>query len=85
MAKKYFVNYNTGAGNFIMTSDLEEVIKETIEGIGYTQKDVTIMGEYYNVVALLPWINRSATEDDIITADYGEFGFYGKWIIYEEV
>ena len=39
---KYYVDYGTGAGNFISAKNLAETKKEAEEGIRYTQKDVSI-------------------------------------------
>lgn len=39
---KYYVDYGTGAGNFISEKSLSETKKEAVEGIRYTQKDVSI-------------------------------------------
>jgi hypothetical protein len=83
MEKKYFVNYNTGAGNFKMMAELDEVIKEAVNNIAYTQQDICITDDNDNIIAVLPWINRPSSDEDIITADYGNFGFYAGWELYE--
>ena len=39
---KYYVDYGTGAGNFVSNKSLDETKKEAERGIRYTQKDVSI-------------------------------------------
>ena len=39
---KYYVDYGTGAGNFVSDKSLDETKKEAEQGIRYTQKDVSI-------------------------------------------
>ena len=39
---KYYVDYGTGAGNFISSKNLAETKKEVANGICYTQKDIAI-------------------------------------------
>ena len=39
---KYYVDYGTGAGNFVSNKSLEETKKEAENGMRYTQNDVTI-------------------------------------------
>jgi len=31
----------------------------------------------------LPWWGVVPTEDDIVTAKFGDYGFYGEWVDYE--
>jgi len=83
MEKRYHINYNTGIGNFTMKASLEEITKEVAIYLGFTQQGVTVTDNNNNIVAVLPWISIPATDEDIITADYGDFGFYGAWEIYE--
>jgi hypothetical protein len=53
------------------------------EGLSYTQQPVKIInlatGE---VAAELPWWGVPPTEDDVVTAQFGDYGFYGEWIDY---
>ena len=39
---KYYVDYGTGAGNFVSDKSLEETKKEAENNMCYTQNDVTI-------------------------------------------
>ena len=39
---KYYVDYGTGAGNFVSDKALEETKREAENNMCYTQKDVTI-------------------------------------------
>lgn len=82
--KKYLIDYRTGAGNKEIEGTLEEAMKIAEEGLAYTQESVYIMedvGLQWEEVARLPWWGVAAEEDDIVTADFGDFGFYGEWIL----
>ena len=76
---KYYVNYNTGAGNFEFEGTLDDAMKKAEEGICYTQQDVDIKNEEGNIVACLPWWGVEPEEDDYVTEQFGSFGFYGEW------
>ena len=79
--KKYFVNFGTGAGNYTSNLSLDELIEEVNEQLSYTQESVKIVEvETDEVAATLTWYGTSPEEDDIVTAQYGDFGFYGEWI-----
>ena len=39
---KYYVDYRTGAGNFISDKSLEETKKEAADGMAFTQEHVVI-------------------------------------------
>ncbi|MEG1718623.1 MAG: hypothetical protein RR333_08325 [Bacteroidales bacterium] len=73
----YYVDYNTGAGNEKVDT-LEEAKKIAEEDCAYTQKSVNII---YNgeIIATLPWVPTQPSEDDIVIANFGDFGYYGDW------
>lgn len=79
---KYYINYNTGAGN-----DYADTLKEAKEiaerNLAYTQESVTIEFDGEEV-ARLPWWGMTPQEDDVITEQFGDFGFYGGWSDDEE-
>jgi len=76
--KKYFVDFGAGAGNE-WADTIEEAMTLAVEGLSYTQETVNIYdGE--NIVATLPWYGIKPDNDDVITARFGDFGFYGEWI-----
>ena len=77
--EKYYVNYNTGAGNFEFEGTLDDVKKEAEKGICYTQENIEIEDKNGNTVAYLPWYGVEPEEDDYITEQFGSFGFYGEW------
>lgn len=80
---KYFVNYNTGAGNFEFEGTLDEAKEAAEKRTAYTQEPVTICvddGDNWKVVSVLPWYGVRPNEDDEVTERYGDFGFYGTWI-----
>lgn len=80
---KYFVNYNTGTGNFEFEGTLDEAKEAAEKRIAYTQMPITISADgddTWNVVSILPWHGVSPDEDDKVTERYGDFGFYGAWI-----
>jgi hypothetical protein len=55
--------------------------KAAEDGISYTQCNVTIEDENGNEVADLPWYGIEPSEDDVVTAQFGNFGFYGEWYL----
>lgn len=77
----YYINYNTGAGNKWVNGTLEEAMQEAENGLAYTQIGVTIEDENGKIVAYLPWYEVEPSEDDIVTCQFGSFGFYGEWIL----
>lgn len=77
--KKFLVNFGTGAGNEYAET-LEEAKQIAEENATYTQASITIEDENYNEIAKLPWWGVYPGEDDEVTIDFGEFGFYGEWI-----
>ena len=63
---------------------LEEVMEKAVEKAEYTGESITIEefdGYESEVVATLPWYGVAADEDDIVTVDFGDLGFYGEWIL----
>lgn len=77
---KYYINYNTGAGNETIEGTLEDAMKRAEEDLEYTQEDVCIYEEGDNVpAATLHWYGCTPTEDDIVTCQFGDFGYYGEW------
>lgn len=76
---KYYVNYGTGAGNEYVEGTLDDAKKVAEDGLAYTQTDVKIQTEDGEDVAVLPWYGVVPEEDDVITASFGDFGFYEEW------
>lgn len=76
---KYYVNYGTGAGNEDVEGTLEDAMKIAEEGLAYTQQSVSIEDEEGKVVARLPWYGVAPEENDVVTCQFGDFGFYGEW------
>jgi len=74
----YLINYRTGAGNE-QADTLEDAMAAAEKNAAYTQADIHIEDKDGNVVARLPWVGCAAGEDDDVTVDFGEFGFYGEW------
>lgn len=82
---KYYIDYNTGAGNICKDfTSLSEAMKCAEEHITYTQKDVDIY-EREALVAQLPWESESSytAELDIVHIDFGESGYYSPWVTME--
>jgi hypothetical protein len=80
----YIVNYGTGAGNYESNLDLNDLMHEASEYLSYTQTNVTIEDENGETVARLPWYGLPYFPEDEyeeVTADFGQFGYYGKWYI----
>lgn len=88
---KYYINYGTGAGNFEVEGTLEQAMKEAENGVAYTQKsvriEITIEDEYGNkfprTIAVLPWYEYEPEENEKVTCQFDEFGFYGEWEVLE--
>lgn len=78
---KYYVNYNTGAGNFEFEGTIGGAMKSAEEGLSYTQQAVKIEDENNNTVVYLPWWGVEPEEDDYVTEQFGSYGFYGEWVI----
>ena len=76
---KYYVNFNTGAGNYSIEMQLESLKDQVVSELSYTQCSVTIEDEDGNEIACLPWYGVEPDEEDIVTAQFGTFGFYGDW------
>ncbi len=76
---KYYINYGTGAGNELVEGTLDEAKKVAEDGLAYTQTDIRIQTEHGEDVAVLNWYGVTPNEDDVVTAKFGDFGFYGEW------
>ena len=82
--KKFLINFGTGAGEEYAET-LEEAKEIAEENATYTQCSITIEipsnddEEENKVVAKLPWWSVQPGEDDEVTVDFGNFGFYGEW------
>lgn len=77
---RYYINYGTGAGNEYIDGTLDEAKKAAEDGLAYTQADVKIQTEDGEDVAVLNWYGVKAEDDDVVTAQFGDYGFYGEWI-----
>lgn len=75
------VNFGTGAGNYDSELELEELMEEVKENAAYTQIGIEILDESENQIAYLPWYGVKAEDEDNVTVDYGDNGFYGEWVI----
>ena len=82
---KYLVNFGTGVGNEY--ADTIEKAKEIAEEKAtFTQASITIElvndddEEVTEVVAELLWSSMRATDEDEVTIDFGDLGFYEEWI-----
>jgi hypothetical protein len=75
---KYFINYNTGAGNEEVNGTLDQAIDTAIKGISYTGENVDIynVNDFENAVAQLTWYGTEPTNDDEPIATIGNSGFY---------
>lgn len=76
---RYYINYGTGAGDEYIDGTLEEAKKVAEDGLAYTQEDVKIQTEEGDVVAVLRWYGVKPEDDDVVTAKFGDYGFYGEW------
>lgn len=77
---RYYVNFGTGAGDEWVDGALEDAKKVAEDGLAYTQTDVKIQTEDGEDVAVLNWYGVKPEEDDVVTARFGDYGFYGEWV-----
>lgn len=77
---RYYINYGTGAGNEYVEGTIDDAKKAAEDGLAYTQTDVKIQTEDGEDVAVLNWYGVSPEENDVVTARFGDYGFYGEWI-----
>ena len=75
--KKYFIDFNTGAGNEYAET-LEDAKRIAEANLVYTQQDVDIY-EDDTLVTTLRWWGVQPEQDDVVTAQFGSFGHYGQW------
>ena len=76
----YTVRFGTGVGDYTSGKPLDELMQQVARDVTYTQQDVRIEDECRNCVARLPWYGTKA-DGDAVTVDFGDFGFYGAWIL----
>lgn len=76
---RYYVNFGTGTGDEYVEGTLEDAKKVAEGGLAYTQTDVKIQTEDGEDVSVLNWHGVRPEEDDIVTAQFGDYGFYGEW------
>lgn len=77
----YTVRFGTGTGDYTSGLPLDELMQQVARDVTYTQLDVCIEDEHGDCVARLPWYGTKAEDGDAVTADFGDFGFYGTWIL----
>lgn len=77
----YIVNFNTGAGNQ-EAATLEEAKQLALDGMAYTQENITIETEDGEVIATARWYGVEPSEEDyeagIVLEEIGG-GFYELW------
>lgn len=77
--ERYLIDFGTGAGN-LFANTIDKAMQLAKEGLAYTALSVHITDTQGKTVATLPWYGLEPAEDDIVTAKFGTFGFYGGWI-----
>lgn len=80
---KFYVEYETGAGNFtVETENLDEVMEKADYEAAYTQRNIVIYSEDKDVWmrfwSSIPWDEDSGFEYNEII-DFGKFGYYTPW------
>lgn len=82
---KYYVDYGTGAGNFIFEGSLEEAMKLADEGLAYTQSSVVIKDyDTHEDVAMRRWYGvppDDNAENNEFIIGFGNLGYYDDWWI----
>lgn len=83
---KYYVDYGTEAGNFVVEGSLKEAMKRADEGIAYTQNSVVIKDcDTHEDVAMRQWYGvppDKNTENSEFIIGFGNFGYYDDWWIF---
>lgn len=79
--ERYIINFNTGAGNIEVKGTIGKAIEEANKGLAYTQRSVTIEKIDGKTVACLPWYGTEPEEYEIVTEQFGSYGYYGEWVI----
>ena len=81
--KNYIVDFGTGRGNEEFDT-LEEAKEYAEENLCYTQASIDIVDRQSGeIVAAMLWWNVEPSEDDVVTAKFGDKGFYGEWVEFE--
>ena len=80
-----YIEYHTGAGDETANT-LEKAMQIADAGACYTQSKITIADENGNILAERIWYGCKASQDEIDDfdeiIDFGDFGYYGPWVIY---
>lgn len=80
--KRYLIDFQNGFYEEVEANSLEHAMKITYDKLAYTRNSVHVKNqEDGEDLAILPWYGVAASEEDVVTADYGKFGFYGEWVI----
>ena len=86
---KYYIDYQTGAGNEYVTGTLDDAKAKADDGAAYTQQSITIhavnddneIGEGY--VAMRRWygvkFDPSLYEDGANVIQFGDSGHFDEW------
>lgn len=81
---KYYIDYNTGAGNVWVEGTIDDAKSEADNGAAYTQRKIEIKDEAGETVCFRQWWGvefdpdvTEETEDEVIT--FGQFGYFGAW------
>jgi len=80
---EYHVNFGTGAGNYDSNLPLDELMAQVESETTYTQCDVTINDDSEKEIARLPWYVVAPEVGDVVTNQFGDFGHYGAWQMFD--
>ena len=75
----YKINFQTGTGNKSGFRKIESAKKYAEKHCCYTQQNILVENNKGEAVATLFWNGVSPDKDDVVTARFGNFGFYGDW------
>ena len=82
--KNWRIDYGTGAGNFKMTGEIEDVMKKADDGAAYTQESYVIIADdgetwirSWSALEYDPEGEDAESEDEIIS--FGKFGYFCPW------
>lgn len=76
--EKYIINYHTGVTHEIEVHNLQEAQEEALNGIAYTQENVSIETLEGEVLSVARWYGVRPDEDDDVLTEIGG-GFYSAW------
>lgn len=77
--RRWYIAYHTGCGDFAVTGTLQQAKRAAVRNAAYTQRDMSILSEDGEEVAVVRWYGLAAGEDCPPLVSFGDFGHYAQW------